>query len=151
MARQLPYVLLLGSAIGSGCDKPPAPAAGPPPAGPAAATTADGSAVARTREKLVGRWLRDVPGLAVEFGLDGSFRTLAKTTDAEPWRLKDADDRRTYEVTDVETVKVRLGTAYNPRSPAYNLYHLTWVADDVVELREDFPNGSTTMKLTRMK
>lgn len=46
---------------------------------------------------------------------------------------------------------MRHGTAANPESPAYNLYRLTWVGDDVVELREDFPNGSTTMKLTRMK
>jgi hypothetical protein len=151
MARPLTYVLLLGSAIGPGCDNRSSPAAGPPPAGPPAATAAAGSAVARTREKLIGRWLRDVPGLAVEFGHDGSFRILAQTTDAEPWRLKDADDRRTFEVVDAETIKVHHGTADNPRSPAYNLYRLTWVADDAVELREDFPNGSTTMKLTRMK
>lgn len=87
MARRLSYLVLLGSVIGSGCDRPASPAAGPPPARTPVATTAGGSAVARTREKLVGRWLRDVPGLAVEFGPDGSFRTLAQTTAAAPTRL----------------------------------------------------------------
>ena len=151
MTRQLASVLLLCSAISSGCNDPASPATGQAPAGPPAATAAGGSAAARTRERLVGRWLRDVPGLAVEFGPDGSFRTLAQTADTEPWRVKDANDRRTYEVTDAGTVKVRHGTADNPQSPAYNLYRLTWLAGDVVELREDFANGSTTMKLTRMK